>query len=91
LVLGEYGKLCGWKIADIRYRITVTVERMFKVVREMTEAATNLFPVSPRVHAGQGSGHGLSGLDTPRAGRTDPVIGSASDRFLKVKLLIFIE
>jgi hypothetical protein len=29
--------------------------------------------------------------DTHGAGRTDPVIGLVSDRFLKVKLLIFIE
>ena len=49
---------------------------MFKVVREMTEAPRTFPPGPPRDHTRQGSGHGVSGLDTPRAGCTDPVIGS---------------
>ena len=61
LVLGESGKLCGRKIAGIRYRMTVTVGRMFKVVREMTEAPRAFAPVPLAVTGGRVQGMGFRG------------------------------
>jgi hypothetical protein len=65
---------------------------MFKVVKDMTEAATHLFPRAPLAFTrGRFQGMGFPALDlliafpsthdTPRIKRTDPVIGSVSDRF----------